>query len=106
MVPSILVTVNTVGYTIYQIADARSDLRVVFVEWSRKKEKTLLTINMSQATIQEIEFAPGQFITLETGRLAKQANGAVVARMGDTMVLATAVMAPEPRKRIPGISSH
>jgi polyribonucleotide nucleotidyltransferase len=32
----------------------------------------------------------GQEITLETGRLAKQADGAVVVRAGDTMVLATA----------------
>ncbi len=54
--------------------------------------------NMSQATIQEIEFTPGRFITLETGRLAKQANGAVVARLGDTMVLATAVLAPEAKE--------
>ncbi len=53
---------------------------------------------MSQATIQEIEFAPGRFITLETGRLAKQANGAVVARLGDTMVLATAVLAREAKE--------
>ena len=29
-------------------------------------------------------------ITLETGRLAKQANGAVLVRCGDTMVLVTA----------------
>ena len=53
---------------------------------------------MSKATIQEIEFAPGRFISLETGRLAKQANGSVVARLGDTMVLATAVLAPKPRE--------
>jgi polyribonucleotide nucleotidyltransferase len=32
----------------------------------------------------------GVKISLETGRLAKQAGGAVVARIGDTMVLATA----------------
>ena len=31
-------------------------------------------------------------ITFETGRLAKQANGSVLARQGDTVVLATAVM--------------
>ena len=29
----------------------------------------------------------GQTITLETGRLAKQANGAVLVRCGDTVVL-------------------
>ncbi|MBX2818479.1 MAG: polyribonucleotide nucleotidyltransferase [Rhodothermaceae bacterium] len=53
---------------------------------------------MSEKTIHEIEFAPGRFISLETGRLAKQADGAVVARMGDTMVLATAVLAREPKE--------
>lgn len=34
----------------------------------------------------------GRSITLETGLLAEQASGAVLARMGDTMVLATVVM--------------
>ena len=53
---------------------------------------------MSEKTIHEFEFAPGRTISLETGRLAKQADGAVVARMGDTMVLATAVLAREPRE--------
>jgi polyribonucleotide nucleotidyltransferase len=33
----------------------------------------------------------GREITFETGRLAKQADGAVVVRSGDTMILATAV---------------
>src|SRR5437763_13808454 len=32
----------------------------------------------------------GTEISLETGRMAKQASGAVVVRMGDTMVLCTA----------------
>ena len=40
-------------------------------------------------------------ISFETGKLAKQANGAVVVRAGDTMVLVTAVGAQEPR---PGAS--
>ncbi len=47
---------------------------------------------MPQAKIVNIEFAPGQFIEIETGRLAKQAGGAVVVRQGDTMVLCTAVV--------------
>ncbi|CAM3275621.1 polyribonucleotide nucleotidyltransferase [Rhodothermus bifroesti] len=55
---------------------------------------------MMQATFHEIEFAPGKTLRLETGRLAKQANGAVVVRQGDTMVLCTAVLASEPR---PGV---
>ncbi|HWG55267.1 MAG TPA: polyribonucleotide nucleotidyltransferase [Gaiellaceae bacterium] len=40
----------------------------------------------------------GKEITFETGRLAKQADGAVVVRSGDTMVLATAVGRPEARE--------
>ncbi|MFQ3631700.1 polyribonucleotide nucleotidyltransferase, partial [Roseiflexus sp.] len=36
-------------------------------------------------------------LTLETGRFAEQANGAVVVRCGDTMLLATAVASKEPR---------
>ncbi len=34
----------------------------------------------------------GRALTLETGKIAKQANGAVVARYGDTVVLVTACM--------------
>jgi len=40
----------------------------------------------------------GQAISLETGRLAKQANGSVLVRSGDTVVLATAVMRDEVRE--------
>ncbi len=47
---------------------------------------------MSKAVTHEIEFTPGQTLTLETGRLAKQAGGAVVARLGDTMVLCAATV--------------
>jgi polyribonucleotide nucleotidyltransferase len=36
-------------------------------------------------------------ITLETGKMAKQANGAVVVRAGDAVVLATACMADQPK---------
>ncbi len=37
-------------------------------------------------------------ITLETGKLAGQAGGAVVIRAGDTVVLATATASKEPRE--------
>jgi polyribonucleotide nucleotidyltransferase len=40
-------------------------------------------------------------ITFETGKVAKQANGAVVVRSGDAVVLVTACTAPEPK---PGAS--
>ncbi|MDO4320086.1 MAG: polyribonucleotide nucleotidyltransferase [Bacteroidales bacterium] len=42
-----------------------------------------------------IELADGRTITLETGKLAKQADGAVELRMGNTMLLATVVSAKE-----------
>ncbi len=44
---------------------------------------------------RSIEFAPGKSLSIETGRIAKQADGAVVVRMGDTMVLCTAVSSKE-----------
>ncbi len=40
----------------------------------------------------------GREISFESGKLAKQADGAVVVRSGDTMVLATAVGQQEPRE--------
>jgi polyribonucleotide nucleotidyltransferase len=44
-----------------------------------------------QAINKKIELKDGRIITIETGKLAKQADGAVVVRMGDTMLLATVV---------------
>src|SRR5688500_13959669 len=42
----------------------------------------------------------GRPISIETGRLAKQADGAVVVRCGDTVVLVTACAAANPREGI------
>jgi polyribonucleotide nucleotidyltransferase len=39
----------------------------------------------------------GRELTIETGRIAKQADGAVLVRQGDTVVLVTAVSARKPR---------
>lgn len=39
----------------------------------------------------------GRQLTIETGQLAKQANGAVLVRYGDTVVLSTATASKEPR---------
>ena len=39
-------------------------------------------------------------LTLEFGELAKQANGSVLVRYGDTVVLVTATMAKQPRPDI------
>ncbi|MCT4614954.1 MAG: polyribonucleotide nucleotidyltransferase [Marinifilaceae bacterium] len=44
---------------------------------------------------KKIELSDGRSITIETGKLAKQADGSVVVKMGDTMLLATVVSAKE-----------
>lgn len=48
-------------------------------------------MNAPQAIIETIQLKDGREITIETGKLAKQANGSVVVRMGGTMLLATVV---------------
>jgi polyribonucleotide nucleotidyltransferase len=49
----------------------------------------------------KVEMPLGRFtLSIETGRLAKQADGAVLVRLGDTVVLATACAQHEPR---PGV---
>ena len=47
-----------------------------------------------------VELAGGKRLQFETGRMAKQASGAAVVTSGDTVVLATAVSAPDPREGI------
>ncbi len=48
--------------------------------------------------MERVELALGRHtLSIETGRMAKQADGAVVVRLGDTVVLATACAQREPR---------
>ena len=48
--------------------------------------------------IQQVELdVDGRTLRIETGRVARQADGAVLVTMGDTVVLATATMSDEPR---------
>jgi polyribonucleotide nucleotidyltransferase len=49
---------------------------------------------MSQGTIKTFTI-DGKTISIETGKLARQADGAVVVKQGDTMILATVVSASE-----------
>jgi polyribonucleotide nucleotidyltransferase len=44
-----------------------------------------------EAITMTIDHGDGRAITIETGKLAKQAHGSVVVRQGDTMLLATVV---------------
>ncbi|WPU90952.1 polyribonucleotide nucleotidyltransferase [Mucilaginibacter sabulilitoris] len=47
-----------------------------------------------------IDLGDGRTIEIETGKLAKQADGAVVVKMGDTMLLATVVSSPEAKEGV------
>jgi polyribonucleotide nucleotidyltransferase len=53
-----------------------------------------------QVSKEIIDLGDGRSISIETGKLAKQADGSVVVRMGDAMLLATAVSA---RTSNPGV---
>lgn len=47
---------------------------------------------------KNIDLGDGRIITLETGRLARQADGSVLLKMGKTMLLATVVAAKEAKE--------
>ena len=50
---------------------------------------------MINPIVKTIELPDGRVITLETGKLAKQADGAVMVRLGNTMLLATVCAAKD-----------
>ena len=45
----------------------------------------------------EVDLGGGRTITLESGKMAKQANGSVIVRSGESVVLVTACSNPEPK---------
>jgi polyribonucleotide nucleotidyltransferase len=53
---------------------------------------------MSNAIVKKFNLGDGREVSIETGRLAKQAAGAVVVKMDDTMLLATVLVAPEAKE--------
>jgi len=53
-----------------------------------------------QPIVKTLQLADNRTITIETGKLAKQADGAAVVRMGNTMLLATVVASKEPAEGI------
>jgi len=56
---------------------------------------------MHKVNLQKREIRVGsRTISLETGKLAKQADGAVIVRSGDTMVLVSACHAASAREGI------
>src|SRR5215467_656648 len=63
------------------------------------KERIMSENNQIPAPFQVSVEVGGRTLILETGKIAKQANGAIVARYGDTFVLNTACMAPKPNDK-------
>ena len=57
-------------------------------------------MSIPQGTIKTINLPDGRQITIETGRLAKQADGSVVVRMGNTMLMASIVSNHEAREGV------
>src|SRR5215468_4362476 len=53
-----------------------------------------------EATEISVQLSGGKTLQFETGKLAKQAHGSVVARIGDSVILATAVSNADPREGI------
>jgi polyribonucleotide nucleotidyltransferase len=49
---------------------------------------------------KHIDLGDGRIVTIETGKLAKQADGSVVVRIGKTMLLATVVAATEAKEDV------
>src|SRR5882757_5602908 len=45
----------------------------------------------------EVDLGGGRILTIESGKMAKQANGSVIIRSGESVVLVTACTAPEPK---------
>lgn len=51
-------------------------------------------------TVKSFELPDGRSISMETGKLAKQADGSVVVKMGDTMLLAAVVAKQEAAENV------
>ncbi len=55
---------------------------------------------MFQINTQSVTLPDGREITIETGRLARQADGAVLVRLGNTMLLATVVSSKDAKEGV------
>jgi polyribonucleotide nucleotidyltransferase len=53
---------------------------------------------LTQKFSKTFDIGDGREITLETGRLARQADGSVTVRMGNSILLATVVATREPKE--------
>ncbi|NVO21600.1 MAG: polyribonucleotide nucleotidyltransferase [Bacteroidetes bacterium] len=55
---------------------------------------------MMEGIVKTFDIGDGRVVSIETGKLAKQADGSVVVRMGDTMLLATVVAKKEAAENV------
>ncbi len=55
---------------------------------------------MYKLITKDVDLGDGRVVTIETGKLAKQADGAVVVKMGKTMLMATVVAAKEAKQDV------
>ena len=55
---------------------------------------------MYNSIVTKIDLGENRIIEIETGKLAKQADGSVVLKLGNTMLLATVVAAKEAREDV------
>src|SRR5688572_32606774 len=53
---------------------------------------------LSQPISKTFDIGDGQMVTIETGKLARQADGSVTVRQGNCMILATVVANKEPKE--------
>src|SRR6201993_4293852 len=68
-------------------------------QWRNQRKNQMSDNNFVPASHQVSTEVGGRTLVLETGKIAKQANGAVTARYGDTVVLVTACMATKPNDK-------
>ncbi|MFN5333924.1 MAG: hypothetical protein ACK5BV_01895, partial [Bacteroidota bacterium] len=53
---------------------------------------------LSQPISASFDLGGGRIVTIETGKLARQADGAVTVRQGNCIILATVVANKDPRE--------
>lgn len=75
--------------------EAFADLACPAFPRSGRMERQKMSINFDHHKV-ELNWG-GQPLTLETGKIARQADGAVLATLGETVVLATVVSAKSPK---------
>src|SRR5688572_5187404 len=87
-------------FVVYEISirkKKKSDTNINRPERLGTKQKQVMT---QLGTQHSFDLGDGRIVTLETGKLAKQADGAVVVKLGNTMLLATIVSNKEAKEGV------